>query len=328
MAAMMALPPFILRRLYVRGSLVNTPSGCEITLRNHVGTGNVTQFLGLDIDGRSHAPEELAILLSDGATQSCPEVTPEAPLAVRPDVDVTIRVKGVRLEPGQHALRLRFLTRELGVLEIAFSDAVGERASGMPRSTVAAGSEAADPARVTATVDRTGPSPGPARPLRIAIIGAGSTVFARQIMADILATPGLTSGTFVLVDVDARRLELARRIGQKMAAATGRRWRVETHRDRRKALPGCHYVINTIEVAGLRNVGTDYDVPLRYGVDQCIGDTIGPGGIFKMLRTGPTWLAIVRDIERLCPDAVVFNYTNPMSALTLLALRAGELQQD
>jgi alpha-galactosidase len=80
-------------------------------------------------------------------------------------------------------------------------------------------------------------------------------------------------------------------------------------------------VINTIEVAGLRNVRPDYDIPLKYGVDQCIGDTIGPGGIFKMLRTGPAWQEILRDVEELCPRAVVMNYTNPMSALTLLALR-------
>ncbi len=101
---------------------------------------------------------------------------------------------------------------------------------------------------------------------------------------------------------------------------------MEATTDRRQALPGCDYVINTIEVAGLRNVRPDYDIPLKYGVDQCIGDTIGPGGIFKMLRTGPAWLEIVRDVERLCPSAVVMNYTNPMSALTLLALRATPLQ--
>jgi len=101
---------------------------------------------------------------------------------------------------------------------------------------------------------------------------------------------------------------------------------VEATTERREVLPGCHYVISAIEVAGLRNVRPDYEIPLKYGVDQCIGDTIGPGGIFKMLRTGPTWLEIVGDVQRLCPGAIVMNYTNPMSALTLLALRAGELQ--
>jgi alpha-galactosidase len=165
-----------------------------------------------------------------------------------------------------------------------------------------------------------------ARPLKIALIGAGSTVFARQLITDILCTPGLDNGTFALVDIDARRLELAHRIGEMLVKASGRTWRVEASTNRIKALPGCDYVINSIEVAGLRNVRHDYDIPLKYGVDQCIGDTIGPGGIFKMLRTGPAWLEILRDIERLCPAAIVMNYTNPMSALTLLALRATSLQ--
>ena len=73
---------------------------------------------------------------------------------------------------------------------------------------------------------------------------------------------------------------------------------MEATDDRRAILPGCDYVISLIEVAGLRNVRPDYEIPLKYGVDQCIGDTIGPGGIFKMLRTGPAWLDIVGDVAR------------------------------
>ena len=75
------------------------------------------------------------------------------------------------------------------------------------------------------------------------------------------------------------------------------------------------------EAAGLDSVTPDYEIPLKYGVDQCIGDTIGPGGIFKALRTGPAWLDIVADVERLAPGAIVMNYTNPMSILTLAASR-------
>jgi alpha-galactosidase len=157
---------------------------------------------------------------------------------------------------------------------------------------------------------------------KVAILGAGSTVFARKLMADLLCTPGLEQGSFALVDTDAERLELAQRIGEELVARVGRNWMVEATTNRLQVLSGSHYVINTIEVAGLRNVRPDYEIPLKYGVDQCIGDTIGPGGIFKMLRTGPTWLEILRDVERLCPQAVVMNYTNPLSALTLLALRA------
>ena len=76
-------------------------------------------------------------------------------------------------------------------------------------------------------------------------------------------------------------------------------------------------MISTIEVAGLATVEFDYKIPLSYGVDQCIGDTIGPGGLFKSLRTIPSFLEILRDIERLCPDALVLNHTNPMS-MTIL----------
>jgi alpha-galactosidase len=153
-------------------------------------------------------------------------------------------------------------------------------------------------------------------------LGAGSAVFARQLMTDLLLTPGLEHGTFALVDIDTERLSLVQRIGQELVVRSGGNWTIEASTDRQEALPGCDYVISAIEVAGLRNVRFDYEIPLKYGVDQCIGDTAGPGGIFKFLRTGPVWLEILRDIERLCPQAVVMNYSNPMSALTLLALRA------
>ena len=137
------------------------------------------------------------------------------------------------------------------------------------------------------------------RPVKVAILGAGSTVFARQLMTDLLCAPGLDKGSFALVDVDGERLDLAHRLGEKLVEASGRDWVVRASTDRLEVLPGCDYVINTIEVAGLRNVRPDYEIPLKYGVDQCVGDTIGPGGIFKMLRTGPAWLEIARDLERV-----------------------------
>ncbi len=160
---------------------------------------------------------------------------------------------------------------------------------------------------------------------RVTFVGAGSAVFARQLITDILAVDGLEEGVFALVDVDADRLDLARRIAQRLIELKGKRWSVVASTDRLEVLAGSDYVINSIEVAGLRNVRFDYDIPLRYGVDQCIGDTIGPGGIFKALRTGPAWLDIVADVQRLAPKAVVLNYTNPMSILTLAALRATDL---
>src|SRR6266545_8206081 len=159
---------------------------------------------------------------------------------------------------------------------------------------------------------------------RVTFIGAGSAVFARQLMTDVLAVDGLDEGTFALVDIDAARLELARGIAERLVELSGKRWRVEVSTERLDVLSGSDYVVNSIEVAGLQNVRHDYEIPLRYGVDQCIGDTIGPGGIFKALRTGPAWLDIVADVDRLAPHAIVLNYTNPMSILTLAAARSSQ----
>jgi len=160
---------------------------------------------------------------------------------------------------------------------------------------------------------------------KITYIGAGSSVFAARVITDLVATPGLDGGTFALVDLDAERLDLSRRITEKVVKVSGKDWEVQTSTDREELLPGTDYLINSIEVAGLACVEPDYEIPLKYGVDQCIGDTIGPGGIFKALRTGPDWLAIVADTQRLAPNAVVMNYTNPMSILTLAADRTADL---
>jgi alpha-galactosidase len=161
---------------------------------------------------------------------------------------------------------------------------------------------------------------------KVTFVGAGSTVFARQLITDILAIEGLNEGAFALVDIDATRLELARQIAERLVELSGKRWSVTASTERADVLSGSDYVINSIEVAGLEHVRADYEIPKRYGVDQCIGDTIGPGGIFKALRTGPVWLDIVADIGRLAPDAVVLNYSNPMSILTLAASRASNLE--
>jgi alpha-galactosidase len=160
---------------------------------------------------------------------------------------------------------------------------------------------------------------------KVTLVGAGSAVFARQLITDILAIDGLDNGTFALVDIDATRLDLARQIAERLVELTGKHWKVQASTDRTEVLADTDYVINSIEVAGLKNVRPDYDIPMRYGVDQCIGDTIGPGGIFKALRTGPAWLDIVADVQRLAPGAAILNYTNPMSILTLAALRSTDL---
>jgi alpha-galactosidase len=160
---------------------------------------------------------------------------------------------------------------------------------------------------------------------KVSIIGAGSMVFATELISDILLTPALESGVFALVDIDAERLELSQRMAEYLIERSGRDWRVEASLDRKRVLAGSDYVINTIEVAGLANVRHDYDIPLKYGVDQCIGDTIGPGGLFKALRTLPDWIDILRDVEQLAPRAMVMNYTNPMSLTVLAGVRASRL---
>jgi alpha-galactosidase len=161
---------------------------------------------------------------------------------------------------------------------------------------------------------------------KVTFIGAGSATFALRLMTDILAVEGLDEGEFALIDIDAERLALTRAIAERLVCLTGKRWQVSASTERRDLLPGSDFIVNAVEVAGLANVRHDYDIPRKYGVDQCIGDTIGPGGIFKALRTGPVWLDILRDAERLCPGALMMNYTNPMSILTLAALQATSMQ--
>ncbi|HZR39265.1 MAG TPA: alpha-galactosidase [Ktedonobacteraceae bacterium] len=161
---------------------------------------------------------------------------------------------------------------------------------------------------------------------KITFLGAGSAVFARQLITDILQVEGLNEGTIALVDIDATRLELAQKIAERLVELSGKNWSIQASTDRRDVLAGSDFLINTIEVAGLANVRHDFDIPMKYGVNQCIGDTIGPGGIFKALRTGPAWLDILHDAEQFCPEAWVLNYTNPMSILTYVALTGTKMR--
>ncbi|MFE0559823.1 alpha-galactosidase [Paenibacillus sp. NPDC058910] len=159
---------------------------------------------------------------------------------------------------------------------------------------------------------------------KISIIGAGSA-FTQEITMDILLIEGLEGGTIALVDIDEQRLEIARKLVLKIIEMTGKRWEVIASTDRREVIGGSQFVINQIEVGGLETVRYEYEIPLKYGVNQCIGDTLGPGGLFKTLRTLPSWMEIVRDIEELCPDCMILNYTNPMSAVTLLTSRITDI---
>jgi len=160
--------------------------------------------------------------------------------------------------------------------------------------------------------------------MRITMLGAGSA-FTPTLSKDIMLSDKLEPGVIGLVDIDPARLELSHQVAEKVAALLGTGWKIEASTDRARILPGSDYVISTIEVSGVETVRLDNDIPLKYGVTQCIGDTIGPGGIFKALRTVPPWLRILDDVRRLAPRALVLNYTNPMSIMTLCGIRRSGL---
>lgn len=163
------------------------------------------------------------------------------------------------------------------------------------------------------------------RPIKLTMLGAGSG-FTPRLLNDLFRIPGEQGGTIALVDIDRDRLATMHRVIEKLAAQLGKtNWRILASPDRTAVLAGSDYVVNCIEVSGTACVRFDNDIPLKYGVDQCIGDTIGPGGLFKALRTIPVWLEVLRDCERLCPRALVLNYTNPMAMLCLAAGRTSAM---
>ena len=163
------------------------------------------------------------------------------------------------------------------------------------------------------------------RPIKLTMMGAGSG-FTPTLVRDVLQIPGSRGGTIALVDIDAERLRTMHGLIQKVLDTQGKSdWKVESSTDRTQVLGGSDYVICCVEVSGTACVRFDNDIPAKYGVSQCIGDTIGPGGLFKSLRTIPVWLDILKDIERYAPNALVLNYTNPMSMMCLAAARTSYL---
>ncbi|MDH5688103.1 MAG: alpha-galactosidase [Candidatus Bathyarchaeota archaeon] len=161
--------------------------------------------------------------------------------------------------------------------------------------------------------------------IKITYLGAGSA-FAPVLSKDIFQIPGLEEGTFSLVDIDPKRLKLSHEATKIVNEKLKSDWKIVATTDRREVMTDSDFIINTIEVSGLDTVQYDYEIPLKYGVDQCIGDTGGPGGIMKALRTVPPWLEILKDAQELCPDAVVLNYTNPMSIMMLATFRASKMK--
>ncbi|SRR5579875_229160 len=149
---------------------------------------------------------------------------------------------------------------------------------------------------------------------KIVFLGAGSTVFARNLLSDILSYDELAASEIVLHDIDPERLETSELVARKVAQALGAPATIESSLDRRASLAGADYAINMIQVGGYEPCTvTDFEVPKRFGLRQTIGDTLGIGGIMRGLRTIPVLLSMCADMEELCPDVWLLNYTNPMA---------------
>lgn len=152
--------------------------------------------------------------------------------------------------------------------------------------------------------------------VKITFIGAGSVVFTRELLSDLLAFEELADTHIALYDIDAERLETAAAMARWTDAQFGGRATITTHTDRREALTGADFVINTVQVGMHAATLTDFEIPARYGLRQTIGDTLGIGGIFRALRTIPLLLEIGDELAEVAPDAWLLNYTNPMAILT------------
>ena len=161
---------------------------------------------------------------------------------------------------------------------------------------------------------------------KITFMGAGSTVFAKNVLGDSMLTPALEDATIALFDIDGQRLEESRQMLENLNRNLGGKAKIQAYlgvENRKDALRGASYVVNAIQV-GLYEpcTVTDFEVPKKYGLRQTIADTLGIGGIFRALRTIPVMLDFARDMEEVCPDAWFLNYTNPMAMLTGAMLKA------
>ena len=150
---------------------------------------------------------------------------------------------------------------------------------------------------------------------KICLIGAGSTVFAKNILSDVLSNPELADSDIRLHDIDPERLGTSEVVARRIADTLGlQKLRVSATTDRRKALNGADFVILMMQIGGYRPATVaDFEIPKRFGLRQTIADTLGIGGVFRALRTIPVLLDICRDMRELCPDALMMNYVNPMA---------------
>jgi alpha-galactosidase len=160
---------------------------------------------------------------------------------------------------------------------------------------------------------------------KIAMIGAGSMVFCKTLSMDILSTDALKDSEICLMSRTKPKLDRMEGFISRVVRENDLPAKVWSTLDRREALRDADYVINMIQVGGIDAFQHDYEIPMKYGVDQCIADSLGPGGIFRLLRTAPVLIDMIRNMEELCPDALFLNYTNPMGACCHLIGRVTDL---
>jgi len=152
---------------------------------------------------------------------------------------------------------------------------------------------------------------------KIALIGAGSIVFATTLLNDMLATPSLSASEFALMDLNQPKLQRVENYIRRLIAKAGLKATVWSTTDRRAALKGADYVITTFQIGGMDAFQLDYEIPKKYGVDVCVGQCVGPGGVFRALRSIPVMAELVHEMEEVCPQAYLLNYVNPMAMLGL-----------
>ena len=150
---------------------------------------------------------------------------------------------------------------------------------------------------------------------RICFVGGGSYQWTPKLLTDIALTKGL-AGTIVLHDVAPEPMAVMQQLGQKIMAAAGADFAIETSGDLAEAMRDAEFVIVTITTGGLEAMRKDLDIPLRYGIYQSVGDTVGPGGWSRALRNVPVMVNIAKTMEQVCPNAWMLNLTNPLTALT------------
>jgi len=162
---------------------------------------------------------------------------------------------------------------------------------------------------------------------KITFMGAGSTVFAKNVLGDCILTPSLQDSEIALYDIDIQRLKDSENMLKNINNNNNGHAKIKSYTNRKEALRGANYVVNAIQVGGYDPCTiTDFEIPKRYGLRQTIADTLGIGGIFRALRTIPVMLDFARDMEEVCPNAWFLNYSNPMAMLTGAMLKASSIK--